>query len=179
MDIDTRKRELRQQVKQEKKRVPIEQCLADAESLFAKLESMPEFIKADHVMCYWSLPDEVNTCNFIERWYQKKKIYLPKVVGSDLEIMLYSGRNSMVLGKFNIYEPCGDALHDLGILNMVIVPGVAFSEDGYRLGRGGGYYDRFLPKVKQAFKVGVAYPFQIKTYIPSEMHDIKMDRVVC
>ena len=60
---------------------------------------------------------------------------------------------------------------------MVVVPGMAFDAQGNRLGRGKGYYDRFLPKV-QAYKIGMCFAFQHFDYITHEAHDVKMDEVI-
>ena len=64
-------------------------------------------------------------------------------------------------------------------IDLAIVPGMAFDPQGHRLGRGRGYYDRFLPLIPQAYKIGLCFPFQLVGNVPTEPTDIAMDEVVC
>ena len=87
----------------------------------------------------------------------------------------------LVLGRWGIWEPTDEAplLSDYSRLDLVVVPGVAFSSDGKRLGRGKSFYDRFLPLVPRAAFVGVCYPCQVVEQIPADPWDIGMDIVCC
>ena len=84
-------------------------------------------------------------------------------------------------GRWGIWEPTDEAplLSDYSRLDLVVVPGVAFSSDGKRLGRGKSFYDRFLPLVPRAAFVGVCYPCQVVEQIPADPWDIGMDIVCC
>jgi 5-formyltetrahydrofolate cyclo-ligase len=95
-----------------------------------------------------------------------------------LELRLYSGRDSLRVGAYNILEPVGPVFSDYDSIDLAVVPGVAFTADGIRLGRGKGYYDRLLPRIK-ARKIGICFPFQILHSIPAESFDIRMDEVIC
>ena len=87
----------------------------------------------------------------------------------------------LALGQWGIWEPTDEAplLSDYSRLDLVVVPGVAFSSDGKRLGRGESFYDRFLPLVPRAAFVGVCYPCQVVEQIPADPWDIGMDIVCC
>ena len=87
----------------------------------------------------------------------------------------------LALGRWGIWEPTDEAplLSDYSRLDLVVVPGVAFSSDGRRLGRGKSFYDRFLPLVPRAAFVGVCYPCQVVEQIPADPWDIGMDIVCC
>ena len=87
----------------------------------------------------------------------------------------------LALGRWGIWEPTDEAplLSDYSRLDLVVVPGVAFSSDGKRLGRGKSFYDRFLPLVPRAAFVGVCYPCQVVEQIPADPWDIGMDIVCC
>lgn len=101
-------------------------------------------------MLFASLPDEVNTHSFIEKWRNKKHIILPTVSGDDIIPVELGKETTFATGDFNIMEPQNEPYH--GSLDLIVVPGVAFDSDGNRIGRGKGYYDRFLshhPKVKK------------------------------
>ena len=75
-------------------------------------------------------------------------------------------------------EPTGALFTDYATIDLVIVPGVAFDRDGNRLGRGKGYYDRLLPRIPSAYKVGICFPFQIVEEVPAEPFDIRMDEII-
>ena len=96
-----------------------------------------------------------------------------------LEQMLPPGQ--LAPGRWGIWEPTDEAplLSDYSRLDLVVVPGVAFSSDGKRLGRGKSFYDRFLPLVPRAAFVGVCYPCQVVEQIPADPWDIGMDIVCC
>jgi 5-formyltetrahydrofolate cyclo-ligase len=83
----------------------------------------------------------------------------------------------MRVGAYGILEPTGPLFTDYDSIDLAVVPGVAFTRDGVRLGRGKGYYDRLLPRIKSP-KVGICFPFQILESIPTEPFDVKMDEVV-
>lgn len=148
-----------------------------ARRVFEKLEQTAAFLLADNVLLYHSLPDELSTREFIDRWALRKHFFLPRVNGLSLEILPYD-RSRMALGAFHIEEPQGDDITDLSAIELVIVPAVAYDRRGNRVGRGKGYYDRLLCNTA-ATKVGVGYDFQlIDQEIPAEPHDIPVDIII-
>lgn len=149
---------------------------AAAEEVFSKLEETAAFLLADHIMVYHSLEDELSTIKFLAKWKGRKHFYLPRVNGVNLEILPYE-ETRLELGAFHIEEPSGDNIVDPDILDLIIVPGVAFDKSGNRLGRGKGFYDRLLANTN-ATKIGVGYEFQLFDELPCEPHDIRMDVVV-
>ncbi len=130
------------------------------------------------MLLYHSLPDEVDTHAFIRRWSARKRILLPVVKGDDLELRLYTGDDRLTEGAFHIDEPTGTAFTDYAAIDLAVIPGVAFDRQGNRLGRGKGYYDRLLPRIPTAYKLGLCFPFQVLNQIPAEAHDIPMDEVL-
>lgn len=130
------------------------------------------------MLLYHSLRDEVDTHGFIEKWWTRKRILLPVVVGDDLELRRYTGADSLAIGAYGISEPVGKPFADYGSITLAVIPGVAFDAAGNRLGRGRGYYDRFLPRIPNACKVGVCFPFQLVDAVPAEPFDIRMDIII-
>lgn len=147
-----------------------------AEEVFAHLEQTAAFLLADHILMYHSLPDELSTHKFLDKWNGRKKFYLPRVNGVNLEILPYD-QSRLELGSFHIEEPTGENTVSPDEIELVVVPAVAYDRRGNRLGRGKGFYDRLLATT-HATKVGVGYEFQIVESIPAEPHDVKMDMVV-
>jgi len=121
----------------------------------------------------------VQTHQFVERWYQQKTLLLPCVDGDDLRLRQYTGPQCLKAGEqFGIGEPTGPEYTDLDHVQLIVVPGVAFDRMGNRMGRGRGFYDRLLKSTPNAYKVGVAFDFQILDSIPTESFDVPMNKVV-
>jgi len=175
--IITEKTSIRLQVKKMKANISTHDKAKYSLSVLNKLEQDIDFAKSEYVIAYWSMKDELFTHDFIEKWYSKKKIYLPVVIGEILEFRLFEGRSKMKKEKsFGIYEPIGEILNDWSIIDYAIIPGVAFDKNNNRLGRGKGFYDKILNGIN-AVKVGVCFEFQVMDKIPIESTDIPMDRV--
>ncbi|MFT3737925.1 MAG: 5-formyltetrahydrofolate cyclo-ligase [Breznakibacter sp.] len=173
------KNALRAMVKERLAEVPPVQLAAQSQSIFQKVEQLPAFHQASHILAYWSMLKEVDTHFFVEKWTAEKHVYLPVVQGEDLQLVRFSGRGQMARHpRFFIYEPLGDVFVELSKISLAIVPGLAFDRHGRRLGKGGGFYDRFLPKLTNAQKIGVAFAEQMVDEIPVEPHDRSVDLVI-
>ena len=170
------KKELRTLIKTLKKQHTKEQLLEQSEKILAKLEQHPDFINAETVMLYSALPDEVQTQAFLEKWHLKKHIILPTVVGDDIIPVAYGEDTAFAVGDFNILEPQNEPY--TGGFDLIVVPGVAFDGNGNRLGRGRGYYDRFLCHHLDVKRIGICFDFQLLDEVPSEPFDIRMDEVI-
>lgn len=151
-----------------------EKATATAKAL-GKLEQQGFFINAQTVLLYWSLTDEVPTQAFAEKWAMEKIILLPAIVGDKLEARLFTSKEDMETGSFGIVQPIGEAF--TGKIDLSIIPGMAFDKNGYRLGRGKGFYDCFLTDFS-GLKCGLCYDFQLLEQVPHETFDVKMDVIV-
>ena len=150
---------------------------ANSIALLNKLEQHPLFIAAKTVLLYYSLGDEVQTHDFIEKWYRQKDILLPVVKGDILELRRYTGPQNLQTGEaYHIEEPTGEAFTDYTQIDFAIIPGVSFDKNGNRLGRGKGYYDRLLPQL-HSYNVGICFDFQVSDEIPTESFDKPMHEV--
>lgn len=130
------------------------------------------------VLLYHSLSDEIDTsCLLVSALQEDKKVLLPVVCGEVLELREYSGKTKM--GAYGIEEPVGPLFSSYDQIELAIIPGMAFDKSYHRLGRGKGYYDRLLPLLSNAYKLGICFPFQMVEEIPIEKHDVLMDNVVC
>ena len=164
-----------------KRAVPADEKLRRSDTIMAQVERQDAFAKAKVVLLYWSMPDEVQTHSFVNRWYRDKVLLLPCVDGDDLRLRRYTDPECMVAGEqFGIGEPSADTPEwtDLDAVEVIIVPGVAFDRDGNRMGRGRGFYDRLLKSTPNAVKIGVAYSFQLIDNVPVEPHDVKMNLII-
>ena len=170
------KKELRNTIKTLKKQHTKEQLLEQSEIILSKLEQHPDFQEAHIVMIYSALPDEVQTQAFLEKWRHKKKIILTTVVGDDIIPVELAENTGFAVGDFNILEPQNEPY--TGDYDLIVVPGVAFDRNGNRIGRGRGYYDRFLCKHLNVKRIGICFDFQLVDEVPTEPNDIKMDEVI-
>ena len=139
----------------------------------------------DNIVAYYSLPDEVCTHQLLDELVAAgKTVYLPKVVNeTEMVLCQYTGRDSLQKGAFGIMEPTGPVLpkDKYEDIRVVLVPGMAFDKENHRLGRGKGYYDRFLnsfPKPRHAVFYGVCFDFQCVDAIPVDEHDVCMDGLI-
>lgn len=132
------------------------------------------------VMLYSALPDEVPTQKLFDEFLaQGKTVLLPRVVSdTDMELRRYTGRHDLQEGAYGIMEPTGELFTDYDAIDVAIIPGMAFDSDGHRLGRGKGYYDRFLSRVPSLYKIGLCFSWQMVDYVPYDEHDIMMDEVI-
>ena len=174
--IPEAKKILRRQMRAVKAALTTEEKNKKSKLIFEHIEKQPWFIDAEVVMCYWSLPDEVNTHDFCLKWMNKKTILLPRMIGPDIIPVVFDGKlvKEPVLG---VEEPQGPEFSHADMINVIIVPGVAFDADGNRMGRGKGFYDKFLRKA-HALKVGVCFAEQVAAEIPTDHHDLPMDLIV-
>lgn len=198
------KTELRKAVRQLKKQHTQEELKALSTVIMGKLLELPCIKEATTVMLYCSLPDEVYTMDMIHRLHEEgKKIVLPKVISDcEMELREYDGDADLEVGSFGIMEPCGKLFTDYEDIDVAVIPGMAFDKDGNRLGRGKGYYDRFLNAAGKrgvnekcesgkgfneklenrkgnTYKIGICFPFQFVDAVPADEHDNRMDMVVC
>lgn len=135
------------------------------------------FCNAKCVAIYNALKDEVQTEDFINVWYEKKTIALPIVTGNEMEFHLYNAPLQIKIGQFGIKEPLNTRLVKQQDIDLMIVPGVAFDINGNRLGRGRGFYDKYLQYLKIPV-IGLCFDFQLLDTIPAEPHDKKMTAII-
>lgn len=151
-----------------------------SDDVIARLLALPEVKSARTILLYYSLDDEVFTHGAVDELLAEgKEVLLPVVVSdSEMEIRRYNGPEDLRRGSLNIMEPVGTPFTDYQSIDVVVVPGMAFDADGNRLGRGKGYYDRFLALVPDAYKIGVCFPFQKFPAVPVDDNDVKMDIII-
>lgn len=136
-----------------------------------------------NIMIFMDMKTEVKITKLLEL-YPKKNFFISKITNSknrEMKINKYN-KNELILHKFGYYESSSNDFYDEEILDIVIVPALAFDSKKNRIGFGGGYYDTFLEKVRKsnnkALFIGVCYDFQIIDNIPTEKHDVTLDFVV-
>lgn len=150
-----------------------------SQEIFRSIELSEAFGRACTVGLFCSLDDEPDTREALVRWSAVKRIAVPRVEGDSMRFFRYDPRTQRT-GAFGIEEPGPEAEECApGELDLIVVPGVAFTPQGVRMGRGRGYYDRYLAQPGlRAVKVGVCFAHQLVEALPVEPHDVPMDCVV-
>lgn len=174
------KSELRQEIRLQKRGRSLFELAEESALITQRVVNHPKVAAAKVVMLYHALPDEVDTHGMIERLRAMgKTILLPKVTDSErMELRLYRGEEDLEEGAFHIMEPSGPVYEDLASIDVALVPGMSFDSENNRLGRGKGYYDRFLGKITNTYKIGICYGFQKRTHIPADDFDVRMDEII-
>lgn len=143
--------------------------------ILAQLEQMTCFCEAKTILLYYPVNNEVDVLPLFKR-YKDKTLLLPVSHRKKMTASPFEGNEKMHRGKFRIPEPTTPTF--TGNIDLIIVPAVAYDKQGRRLGRGGGYYDRFLKKYPNAMFIGVGYDFQLVEEVPAERHDQKVHRII-
>jgi 5-formyltetrahydrofolate cyclo-ligase len=142
----------------------------------------PEYQAARTIMAYYSFGTEVETAELLRRCIEnKQRLVLPRIQSADnsmhAHIIADLGRD-LACHALGFCEPRPDIPQAaLESIDLVLVPGLAFSPDGLRLGRGQGYYDRFLARTP-AFRIGLAFDAQIIPVLPADAHDQRVHAVL-
>jgi 5-formyltetrahydrofolate cyclo-ligase len=153
-----------------------------SKSIQRKLFAARFFKKARWVMFYIPLRGEVDTHDMIKAAQKLgKKVVVPvcQKHSIDLRPCLLDAPVQLKRGPYGVYEPVETQYIPISRLDAVIVPGIAFDSRGNRLGRGKGFYDRFLKKTPATATIaGLAFDFQVVASLPTQPHDVKVHRVI-
>ena len=172
------KSELRKQVLQEMKAIPQEQKQAMDRALTKRLLNHSFYQEAKVIATYLSFPHEFQTQGLIDQALKDgKKVLIPKTYPQRrMEFVVYDPQQ-LVKTSFGLLEPQGNLeVVDASQIDLIHVPGLAFTTDGYRIGYGGGYYDRYLENFA-GHSLSTIYPCQVQEF-NSEDHDISVQEVL-
>ncbi|MCK5287911.1 MAG: 5-formyltetrahydrofolate cyclo-ligase, partial [Candidatus Omnitrophica bacterium] len=150
-----------------------------------RLEDLPEYKKAKNVMVYYPLKGEVNILEMIRKAMRYKRFFFPVMELKSKNLRIFEVSNldkDFILGPYGVREPDTKKTREavMSEIDMVIVPGLGFDRQKNRLGRGAGFYDRFLKKITSPVtKVGIAFDLQILENLPVNLSfDQKIDILV-
>lgn len=153
-----------------------------SQTLINHLLQHPRMQQASVIAVTMSAFPEVNTKPLIEAlWQQKKRVAIPKCEPKTHTMRFYEIESFEALEQTysHLYEP-NPAIHTYvppEALDIIVVPGVVYNKDGYRIGFGGGYYDRYLPKTR-AYRISMAFREQLQESIPFEAHDCTVHTLI-
>jgi 5-formyltetrahydrofolate cyclo-ligase len=183
-DIKLEKQQLRKAI------LRARHLLADKPALSRRISSAlvdrAEYRDARTLSIYVATPPEVQTRNLIERaWSDGKRVTIPCCIGDELQLFLLDSWDQLVPRTMGILEPPDDLQqekrhwHDASLVDLFIVPGIAFDRYGGRLGFGKAYYDRLLKRAPASVpKIALAFSCQVVDRVPMTSHDVAMDCVI-
>jgi len=153
---------------------------AKSRAIKEKLFRTKAFTRAKTVMFYIALDGEVDTKEMIlEAQNLGKTIVVPVCRNRTIIAALFDTHARLQRGPYGVWEPVDKKVIDAKKLGLIVVPGVAFDKKGKRLGRGKGYYDRFLSEVPTSISsIGLAFDFQILPSLPATPTDVNVTRVI-
>ncbi|WP_169871048.1 5-formyltetrahydrofolate cyclo-ligase [Shouchella patagoniensis] len=180
--MDVTKKEIRKQVKDELQRLSKEVYHERSLKLTNKIQTSPFWKRSTTVALTASRFPEVDTYPLIyAALEQEKQVALPRTNINDRTMQFFSIKSmkDLEMQSFGLMEPIPERCQVVNhsVFDLILVPGVAFTKDGKRLGLGGGFYDRFLPG-QRAPLMSVCFHEQLKIDLPIEAHDVKVDLVI-
>jgi 5-formyltetrahydrofolate cyclo-ligase len=178
VDVAESKKRLRAEALRRLAEIRPAQRALEEELVTGAIQGTPEWKAARWVLLYRDLPGELSTVGLANgAWRLDKQVAMPRVAGPGV-LALHEVRawTDLRPGAFNIQEPPASLpVVDPGTIDLAIVPGIAWTRDGWRLGRGGGYYDRLVPRLRLAW--GVGFDVQVMASVPREPHDAKVAKL--
>ena len=181
-ELAGQKRELRKRMLAARRALSKEERASYSAEITGKLLSHAAVTRARTIFAYAAMPDEVQTESLLSGLFAMgKRVAIPWITGKQgMEAALVPSMDLLEVGAYGILTVREERREILSPqeIDCVIVPGVAFSVDGARLGMGGGYYDTFLPKAERAVRIAAAFQCQITEDIPRLPHDCGVDWIV-
>ena len=163
------KNELRRYIKSERKLINIDLV---SEKLVYKIRQTTEYQSAQNIMIFYPKKYEINLMDLLS---DDKQFYFPKVDGDDLLVCPNDG--VFKKSDLNINEPCSKPVNP-NIVDLIIVPALAADKNNYRLGYGGGFYDRFLSKYPDIITLLPVCEKFLYDNIPHDKYDIQVNKVI-
>ena len=170
---------LRRQIRQQKREMTTEQIEAASARLQKLFVATEQYRRAKTVYGYLPYNQEVRTVTILEQALRDgKRVAVPKVYGEEMKFIYMTDLSAVEKSEMGVPEPVADGPVAEDPTALVLMPGVAFTKDGKRIGYGGGFYDKFLASEPNHPTVALCYPFQIVEQLPTEAHDIPVDCVL-
>ncbi len=183
-DLKHRKLLLRRRLTNRLRAIPVSRLKTKSRKVCAKVLRCDFFQDAGKVLFFASLPLEPQTRGLMQKALRGgKHVFLPCVNKKNGKMSIrrvFNLKKDLVCGAYGILEPRAElaARKSAAGMDVIFVPGLGFTPEGWRLGRGGGHYDRLLASAPKAIKIGLAFKEQLVKTLPLEKHDQRLDIVL-
>ena len=173
------KKELRRVIREQKKAMTEADIVSAGERLAEKFYACPQYAAAKTIYGYLPYNQEVRIVPMLERALRDgKRVAVPKVYGDEMRFIYMEDLSLVEKSDMGIPEPVADGPIGDDPTALVLMPGLAFTVNGDRMGYGGGYYDKFLAAEPGHPTVALCYAFQMVEELPTQDHDIPVDLVL-
>ncbi len=181
-DLIARKKFLRKEMRSRRAALSKSERELFSREVVEKFLAQPIYQNSTTIFAYISMPEEIQLQEiFVDAFSKNKIVAVPVIVGKgEMVAAELPNFDALEIGDFGIFTVRENLRRFVDAKNFdcVIVPGAAFDIRGNRLGLGGGYYDRFLPRAVNAKKIALAFDFQIVESLPAESHDTPVDMII-
>lgn len=171
---------LRRQMRAVRAALPDSACDVRSQEIIRRVLQLDELEEATTVLAFASIRNEVRTRSLIDAMLDSgKRVALPRVVEDNLALHLVQSHDELVEGAYSVPEPT-EATPRVAPsdVEFALVPALAVDPRGYRIGYGGGYYDKLLPSLSKARTCAIAYDFQLIAEVPELPFDVAVDLIV-
>lgn len=173
------KKELRKKIREQKRAMTEDQIVAASARLGELFLACDQYKNAKTIYGYLPYNQEVRTVPMLEQAMRDgKRVAVPKCYGEEMRFIYMDDLSKVEKGYANIPEPIADEPVAEDKTALVLMPGMAFTKDGKRMGYGGGFYDKFLAAEPSHPTVALCYDFQMVEDLPTEDYDIPVDCVL-
>lgn len=182
--IKDQKKQIRASILEMRNSLTSQEINAAEKQILNNLLTLKQFTQSHNIFCYLSFRSEVPTQELIKLCLQhEKNIYIPVCVNETKEMILskYDKEVELKASKYGVFEPSTETIKiaDRNLLDLAIMPGAVFDQNGYRVGYGAGYYDKFFSHTsKEIYKVALAYSFQVIDEVPKDAYDVPVDCII-
>ena len=171
------KARLRKQLLDQRESLSLDYIKIASSKIQDNLRKIDYYRSARSIGAYFAIGSEVRTQDILQEILNAgKDLSLPRVEKKDLVFKKITNFSDLEIGNFSVMEP-KERCENIKKLDVILVPAIALTRDGYRLGYGFGYYDRHLHE-KRVKKIALSYYKQVVKSIPHDSHDVKMDCIV-
>lgn len=180
-ELKRAKRAVRRRVLATRDEMPVSEREDRSARIAERVMSLPEVERASTVMAFWAFGSEPDTAPLIAALHALGvRVALPKIVEGDLLLRRFAPGDPVTMTSFGAGEPVDGEVIDPSEIDVVVTPAVAFDRSGRRVGYGGGFYDRFLPKTRpDSTRVGIGFDVQlVDDDLPNGHFDLRVDAVV-
>lgn len=172
------KQELRARIRQQKQAMVTEEIESKSAELCRLAAQTEVWKEASTIYGYFPFNQEIRLLPLLQQALAEgKQVALPKCYGKEMRFILVSDLSRVQASTFGVPEPMDDSPVARDETALVLVPGLAFDAHGYRVGYGGGYYDRFFTCEPHHPTIGLCFDFQLVADLEPESHDIPVDTV--
>lgn len=179
------KRVLRKEMLEKRSQLSLQEIKEKSKTITNSLLNLNEYNKSQFIFTFISFKDEVDTHKIIKSSLKKdKRIGVPITIPEKKQLQvseIMDFDSELELSYYDILAPKAKNIRivALELIDFILVPGVIFDRRGYRVGYGGGYYDRFFSKLdKNVLKIGLCYDMQIQSNVPTDCYDIPVDYIL-